>query len=41
MITAAHTVGGGLNNILFLRDAENADIQKAADHDAEEEYDAV
>ena len=41
MITAAHTVGGRLHDILLLRDAENADIQKAANHDAEEKYDAI
>lgn len=40
MVSAAHTVGGHLHDILLLRDAEDADIQEAADHDAEEKYNA-
>lgn len=41
MIATAHTVGGGLDDILLLRDAVDADVQEAAYHDAEEKYDAV
>lgn len=38
LIAAAHAMGACLHNVLMLRDAVDADVQKAADHDAEEEY---
>lgn len=38
LITAVHAVRACFDDVLMLRDAVDADVQKAADHDAEDEY---